>query len=109
MSVSILEVIEAGGYDLNTVEDANWLLAQQNQFEELVESAQAIVDKAEELEMEESEKEYKESFPDEELLSNCCSATMHGEPVNRTMHDDDIIEGRCADCKEMATFEKGES
>ncbi len=40
-----------------------------------------------------------------EELSNCCGANMQGEPVNRWMHDDDIIEGRCADCKEMATFD----
>lgn len=36
MSVSLLEVIEAGGYDLTTVEDANWLLSKQSEFEELI-------------------------------------------------------------------------
>lgn len=44
MSVSILEVIEAGGYDLDTVEDAKWLLSQQSGFEELVEKAEELVD-----------------------------------------------------------------
>jgi len=44
MSVSLLEVIEAGGYDLNNYEDANWLLSKRNEFEELVEKAQEIVD-----------------------------------------------------------------
>ena len=50
MSVSILEVIEAGGYNLNTVEDATWLLSKQREFEELVEQAQTLVDEAEEKE-----------------------------------------------------------
>ena len=44
MSVSLLEVIEHGGYDLSTVEDANWLLSKQNEFEELIEKAQELVD-----------------------------------------------------------------
>lgn len=48
MSVSLLEVIEAGGYDLNTVEDATWLLSKQNEFDELVEQAEAFLDKIEE-------------------------------------------------------------
>ena len=42
MSVSLLEVIEAGGYDLSTVEDANWLLSKQNEFEELIEESEEI-------------------------------------------------------------------
>ena len=50
MSVSLLEVIEAGGYDLATVEDANWLLSKQSEFEELIEQAQEVVDKADESE-----------------------------------------------------------
>lgn len=44
MSVSLLEVIEAGGYDVTTPEDANWLLSKQREFEELIEQAQEIVD-----------------------------------------------------------------
>lgn len=50
MSVSLLEVIEAGGYDLTTVEDANWLLSKQSEFEELIEQAQEVVDNADESE-----------------------------------------------------------
>ncbi len=50
MSVSLLEVIEAGGYDLATVEDANWLLSKQSELEELIEEAQAVVDAADESE-----------------------------------------------------------
>ena len=49
MSVSLLEVIEAGGYDLQTVEDANWLLSKQSEFEELVEQAEKIIEESEEL------------------------------------------------------------
>lgn len=44
MSVSLLEVIEAGGYDLSTKEDAEWLVCQQSQFEELLEKAQELID-----------------------------------------------------------------
>ena len=43
-----------------------------------------------------------------ELLSNCCAANMQGEPSNLTMIDSDNIEGRCADCKEMALFTEEE-
>lgn len=44
MSVSLLEVIEAAGYDVSTKEDATWLLSKQNEFEELVENAQDLVE-----------------------------------------------------------------
>lgn len=40
MSVSIAEIIEAGGYDLNTHEDATWLISKRSEFEQLVEQAQ---------------------------------------------------------------------
>lgn len=47
MSVSLREVIESGGYDLTTLEDAQWLLAQQSNFDELVEEAELIVEQHE--------------------------------------------------------------
>ena len=47
MSVSLLEVIEAGGYDLTTVEDAQWLLSTKSEFEELIEQAEALVEEKE--------------------------------------------------------------
>lgn len=47
MSVSLLEVIEAGGYNLSTIEDANWLLSKQSEFEELIEQANNLIDKSE--------------------------------------------------------------
>lgn len=50
MSVSLLEVIEVGGYDLTTLEDAQWLLATQYEYEELIEQAKEVVDKADESE-----------------------------------------------------------
>lgn len=43
MSVSLLEVIEAAGYDLSTVEDAIWLLSKQNEFEELVNQSHEVI------------------------------------------------------------------
>ena len=62
MSVSLLEVIEAGGYDLSTEEDARWLLAQVNQFEELVTKAEDLIEKIEETENDRLEKEYQAKF-----------------------------------------------
>lgn len=62
MSVSILEVIEAGGYDLNTEEDAKWLLCQVNQFEELVVKAEDVLEAIEEAENERLEREYQSRF-----------------------------------------------
>lgn len=44
MSVSLLEVIEAGGYDLSDREDANWLLSKQSEFEELIEQAEEVIE-----------------------------------------------------------------
>lgn len=47
MSVSLREVIEHGGYDITTVEDANWLIGKMLEFAELVTEAQEVVDNAE--------------------------------------------------------------
>lgn len=44
MSVSLLEVIEAAGYDISNPEDANWLLSKQSEFEELVEQAEEVLE-----------------------------------------------------------------
>lgn len=61
MSLSLLEVIESGGYDLSTVEDANWLLSVREEFEELVEKAEATIEKAElEAELEKLREELAE-------------------------------------------------
>lgn len=62
MSVSLLEVIEAGGYDLSTEDDAKWLLSQVNQFEELVVKAEGLIEKIEEAENERLEREYQSKF-----------------------------------------------
>lgn len=45
MSVSLLEVIEAGGYNLDTIEDAQWLLSKQSEFTDLVEQAEELLEK----------------------------------------------------------------
>lgn len=44
MGVSIREVIEAGGYDLRTAEDATWLLSKRNEFDELIEQAEELIE-----------------------------------------------------------------
>lgn len=47
MSVSLREVIEHGGYDLTTVEDARWLVGKQSEFEGLVDEAEGIIEESE--------------------------------------------------------------
>lgn len=47
MSVSLLEVIESGGYDITTVEDARWLVSKQSEFEQLVSEAEAVIEESE--------------------------------------------------------------
>lgn len=44
MSVSLLEVIEHGGYDLSTKEDAIWLLSKRSEFEELIKKAEEVLE-----------------------------------------------------------------
>lgn len=66
MSVSLLEVIEAGGYDLSTLEDARWLLSKQSEFEELVEQAEELIELVEDIENKEVEAEYLKRFLKEE-------------------------------------------
>lgn len=60
MSVSLIEVIEAAGYDLTTLEDATWLLSKQNEFDTLIAEAEALRDAAEDAETAESERLYGE-------------------------------------------------
>lgn len=48
MGVLLQEVIEAGGYNLETVEDAQWLLATQSEYEQLIEQAEILVEEADE-------------------------------------------------------------
>lgn len=48
MSVSLLEVIEAGGYDpLNNLEDSKWLLSKVSEFEDLIEQVETYIEEAE--------------------------------------------------------------
>lgn len=44
MSVSLLETIEAAGYNIRTKEDANWLLSKQEEFAELIEQAENTIE-----------------------------------------------------------------
>lgn len=61
MSVSLDEIIRHGGYDIkNDVNDARWLLAQRDEFEELLEIAEQTVDDYDEYE------EYLDETPTEE-------------------------------------------
>jgi predicted RNase H-like HicB family nuclease len=47
MSTTITEVIEAGGYDLSTLEDARWLISQAATFDELVDQAEELIEESE--------------------------------------------------------------
>ena len=62
MSVTITEVIEAGGYDLKTIEDAEWLISQENQFNELLDKAKELV---------EAEQERLDAIAEAEYQSRC--------------------------------------
>lgn len=44
MSVSLLEVIEHGGYNLNNIQDAQWLISKQSEFDALVEQAEELLE-----------------------------------------------------------------
>ena len=59
MSVSLLEVIEAGGYDLATEYDARWLLGTQMEYERLITRARDLINDIEEAESAEAELEYE--------------------------------------------------
>lgn len=48
MGVSIREVIEAGGYNINNPDDATWLLSKRQEFDELVEQAENVLYQKEE-------------------------------------------------------------
>jgi len=49
MSVSLGDVIENAGYDIaNNIDDINWLLAQRDEFDELIEYAEERKDILEE-------------------------------------------------------------
>ena len=65
MSVSLLEVIEHGGYDLNTLEDAYWLKSKSSEWEELLEKAEKLIEEHEEEENRKAEEEYQARFGDE--------------------------------------------
>ena len=62
MSVTILEVIEAGGYNLFTEEDAIWLLSVETQFAELIEKAHELVDSLQEARDNIAEEDYLKVF-----------------------------------------------
>lgn len=48
MSVSLDEILTAAGYDIrNNVEDAQWLLAQRDEFEDLCDIADETIDEYE--------------------------------------------------------------
>jgi hypothetical protein len=62
MSVSLLEVIEAGGYNLDTLEDAQWLKSKSSEWDELLEKAEAKIEAHEEEENRIAEEEYQKQF-----------------------------------------------
>ena len=47
MSTSISEVIESGGYDLSTKDGCEWLIAQEDEFDELLEKAEETIERLE--------------------------------------------------------------
>jgi hypothetical protein len=62
MSVSLLEVLEQAGFDIkNNLDDARWLLAQKDEFEEICDMADLL---------ESSYDEYKDFIDLQEDLGN---------------------------------------
>lgn len=86
MSTSLAEVIEAGGYDLSTVEDAQWFLSKKSEFEELVEFAENVIEEAKELE--EDESDVVHSRFDEEHRRNCEDCRADYEDFCQDQADD---------------------
>lgn len=70
MSVSLEEVINAGGYNLNDIEAARWLLGKKEEFEELIEKAEELEnlfdDYSWEMQEFEDNDEYNKVIPFEE-------------------------------------------
>ena len=44
MSVSLLEVLDNAGYNIDEKDGAEWLISRQNEFDELLERAEATLD-----------------------------------------------------------------
>lgn len=44
MAVTLLQVLEGAEYDLTTYTDALWLLSRQQEYEDLIEQAEACVE-----------------------------------------------------------------
>lgn len=42
--ITLREVIENAGYDIDTIEDARWLLSKQAEFNQLIENAEELVE-----------------------------------------------------------------
>jgi hypothetical protein len=59
---TLREVIEAAGYDLNTLEDNQWLMSVRNEFEELVSKADFMIDQEIEKQNMAAEIEYERHF-----------------------------------------------
>lgn len=56
MSVSLLEVLNSAGYDIETsMADANWLLSVQSEFDDLVELAEETMERSEVAETDEDD------------------------------------------------------
>lgn len=43
MSVSLREIVEAAGYDLSSKEDAQWLISTQEEYDDLLDEAEELI------------------------------------------------------------------
>lgn len=60
MSTTLLEVINAGGFDPQKEEDARWLLSQVSQFEQLITECEDMIEKIEDEENKRLDQEYED-------------------------------------------------
>lgn len=63
---TLQQVIEAGGFSLNTYEDAQWLISQAQQFEDLLTKAEDLVEKIDEESYQELERQREIELAEEE-------------------------------------------
>lgn len=67
MSMTLSEVLEKAGYDFSTVKDAEWLTGREEEFDELVEKAEEVIELSHECKHEYTTTETQENTDEYEL------------------------------------------
>lgn len=67
MSATLAQILEKAGYDLTTKQDAEWLIGREDEFEELIEKAEEVVELSHECKHEYTTTETEENTAEYEL------------------------------------------